>query len=47
MCTGDDRSFPDIELHQQKLLDDLDAERRSLLKSAFLAGGVRGCSLGR
>ena len=39
MCRGDDRSCPDFELHQQKLLDDLDAERRSFLKSAFLAGG--------
>ena len=26
-------------LHRQKLLDDLDGERRSFLKSAFLAGG--------
>src|SRR5262249_41194695 len=39
MCRGDDRSCPDFELHHQKLLDDLDAERRSFLKSAFLAGG--------
>ena len=39
MCGGDDRTCPDFELHQQKLLDDLDAERRSFLKSAFLAGG--------
>jgi acetamidase/formamidase len=39
MCIGDDRSCPDFELHRQKLLDDLDAERRSFLKSAFLAGG--------
>ena len=39
MCGGDDRSCPDFELHRQKLLEDLDAERRSFLKSAFLAGG--------
>ena len=39
MCTGDDHTCPDFELHRQKLLDDLDGERRSFLKSAFLAGG--------
>jgi acetamidase/formamidase len=39
MCGGDDRNCPDFELHRQKLLEDLDAERRSFLKSAFLAGG--------
>jgi acetamidase/formamidase len=39
MCTGDDHTCPDFELHRQKLLDDLDSERRSFLKSAFLAGG--------
>ena len=39
MCTGDDYTCPDFELHRQKLLDDLDGERRSFLKSAFLAGG--------
>ena len=39
MCGGDDRSCPDFELHRQKILDDLDAERRSFLKSAFLTGG--------
>src|SRR5215471_9471437 len=39
MCRGDDRRCPDFELHQQELLDDLDTERRSFLKSAFLAGG--------
>ena len=39
MCRGDDKSCPDFELHRQKLLDELDAERRSFLKSAFLAGG--------
>src|SRR5207248_10824988 len=39
MCAGDDRSCPQFELHRQKLLDDLDAERRSVLKSAFVATG--------
>jgi hypothetical protein len=39
MCTGDDHTCPDFELHRQKLLDDLDGERRSFLKSAFLASG--------
>ena len=39
MCSGDDVTCPDFELHRQKLLDDLDGERRSFLKSAFLAGG--------
>ena len=42
MCAGDDRDCPQFELHRQKLLDDLDAERRSFLKSAFFAtGGAR------
>jgi acetamidase/formamidase len=39
MCAGDDRNCPQFEQHRQKLLDDLDAERRSFLKSAFVAGG--------
>jgi acetamidase/formamidase len=39
MCAGDDHNCPQFELHRQKLLDDLDAERRSFLKSAFVAGG--------
>ncbi len=39
MCAGDDHTCPQFELHRQKLLDDLDAERRSFLKSAFAAGG--------
>ena len=39
MCTGHDRNCPDFELHRQKLLDDLDAERRNFLKSAFAATG--------
>jgi acetamidase/formamidase len=39
MCAGDDRHCPQFELHRRKLLDDLDAERRSFLKSAFVATG--------
>src|ERR1700757_5169623 len=39
MCAGDDRDCPQFELHRQKLLDDLDTERRSFLKSAFFATG--------
>jgi acetamidase/formamidase len=39
MCAGDDRYCPEFELHRQKLLDDLDAERRSFLKSALVATG--------
>jgi len=36
MCAGDDRDCPQFELHHQKLLEELDAERRSFLKSAVL-----------
>jgi acetamidase/formamidase len=39
MCAGDDRNCPEFELHRQKLLDDLAAERRAFLKSAFAATG--------
>ena len=39
MCTGEDHTCPEFELHRQKLLDELDGERRSFLKSAFLRGG--------
>jgi acetamidase/formamidase len=39
MCAGDDKNCPQFELHRQKLLDDLDAERRTFLKSAFVASG--------
>ena len=39
MCAGDDQNCPQFELHRQKLLDDLDYERRSFLKSAFVASG--------
>jgi acetamidase/formamidase len=39
MCSGDDHNCPDFRQHRQKLLDDLDSERRSFLKSAFVASG--------
>jgi hypothetical protein len=39
MCAGDDRNCPEFELHRRKLLDALDAERRSFLKSALAATG--------
>src|SRR6516165_1484261 len=39
MCAGDDHNCPQFELHHRKLLDDLDFERRSFLKSAFVASG--------
>jgi acetamidase/formamidase len=40
MCAGDDHDCPDFELHRRQLLEELDAERRSFLKSAFVAGGA-------
>jgi acetamidase/formamidase len=39
MCEGDDHNCPQFEQHREKLLDELDAERRSFLKSAFVASG--------
>jgi acetamidase/formamidase len=39
MCAGDDQNCPQFEQHRQKLLDELDNERRSFLKSAFVASG--------
>jgi acetamidase/formamidase len=39
MCSGDDHNCPQFELHRQKLLEELDSERRSFLKSAFVASG--------
>jgi acetamidase/formamidase len=39
MCAGDDRNCPEYELHHHQLLADLDGERRSFLKSAFVATG--------
>jgi acetamidase/formamidase len=40
MCAGDDHNCPEFELHREKLLDDLDCERRSFLKSAVATGSV-------
>jgi acetamidase/formamidase len=40
MCAGDDHNCPDFELHRRQLLEQLDSERRSFLKSAFVAGGA-------
>jgi acetamidase/formamidase len=39
MCEGDDHNCPQFEQHREKLLDELDVERRSFLKSAFVASG--------
>src|SRR5260370_20201704 len=39
MCKGDDQNCPDFELHGKQLLAELDSERRSFLKSAFVATG--------
>ena len=39
MCKGDDQNCPDFELHRRKLLEELDSERRSFMKSAFVATG--------
>lgn len=39
MCEGDDHNCPQFEQHRQRLLDELDTERRSFLKSAFVASG--------
>jgi acetamidase/formamidase len=39
MCEGDDHNCPQFEQHRQRLLDELNAERRSFLKSAFVASG--------
>src|SRR3569833_534690 len=47
MCSGDDHNCPEFELHRRQLLDDLDRERRSFLKSAFVAtGGAAALSAG-
>jgi acetamidase/formamidase len=40
MCAGDDHNCPHFELHRQELIEDLDAERRGFLKSAFATGGA-------
>ncbi len=39
MCRGDDRSCPDFHKHFEKFRADLDVERRSFLKSSFVATG--------
>jgi acetamidase/formamidase len=39
MCAGDDHNCPDFELHRKQLLEELDSERRSFLRSAFVTGG--------
>ena len=39
MCAGDDHNCQDFELHRRQLLEDLDSERRSFLKSALAASG--------
>jgi hypothetical protein len=39
MCSGNDHTCPEFELHRKQLLDELDHERRGFLKSAFAAGG--------
>jgi hypothetical protein len=39
MCSGDDHNCPQFRQHRQELLEDLDAERRNFLKSAFVTGG--------
>ena len=33
MCAGDDQTCPQFELHRQKLLEDLDHERRGFLRA--------------
>ncbi|MCP4619561.1 MAG: hypothetical protein GY844_24355 [Bradyrhizobium sp.] len=39
MCGGDDRSCPDFHEHNARLRAELDVERRSFLKSGFVATG--------
>lgn len=39
MCRGDDQSCPDFHKHFEKFKADLDVERRSFLKSSFVATG--------
>ena len=47
MCRGDDTSCPDYEKHLQEFKGELDAERRSFLKSSFAAtGGVAAFAAG-
>jgi acetamidase/formamidase len=37
MCAGDDHDCPQFELHRQKLLDELDADRRGFLRGALVS----------
>ena len=39
MCRGDDAACPDYQKHLQEFKGELNAERRSFLKSSFAAGG--------
>lgn len=39
MCRGDDRSCPDFHEHHARFRGELDLERRSFLKSSFVATG--------
>lgn len=40
MCMGDDRNCPDFHEHHAKFKAELNAERRSFLKSSFVATGA-------
>src|SRR5712675_995594 len=39
MCAGDDKNWPEFELHHRKFKETLDQERRSFLRSSFAAAG--------
>lgn len=39
MCQGDDATCPQFQLHYRKFKEELNAERRGFLKSAFVATG--------
>lgn len=39
MCAGDDKTCPQYELHSRQFKEALDQERRSFMKSAFVAAG--------
>lgn len=39
MCAGDDVHCPHYEIHKKQFMDALDHERRSFMKSAFVAAG--------
>lgn len=40
MCRGDDRQCPDFHEHHAKFKSELNSERRSFLKSSFVASGA-------